>query len=129
MAYSSDNALYVSDLKRGSFFADQWMKELGLKQKKEWPGNQVKIGPALLINCPPTYPYAPLRVSKEMCKAKALITNGYAGGACQRLGRVPPILIDRYILKRDGAYQAWITPNSVEVKSIRKSLGQRPWSF
>lgn len=128
LAYRKEDILYVSDLKRGSFFTDQWVKELGLKQKKEWPEAQIKIGPALVVHHPYSKPYTPLQVSKEMCSAKALITTGYAWRECKQWGRIPPILIDRYTLKRDGTYQAWISAASIEVESVRKSLGQRPWS-
>jgi len=124
LAYRKGNTLYVSDLKRGSFFTDQWMKELGLPEKKEWSEPQVKLGPALLIH----YPYPPSPITKEMCSAKALITTGYAWRACKRWGHIPPLLIDRYTLKRDGTYQAWITKNGIDGESVRKSLGKRPWS-
>lgn len=128
LAYGKEGTLYVSDLKRGSFFTDQWMKELGLEQKKEWVTPQIKIGPVLLIHHPYSQPYTPLRVTKEMCFAKALITTEYAWKECKRWRHSPVILIDRYTLKRDGTYQIWITPNGVEVESVRKSLGHRPWS-
>lgn len=128
LAYRKEDTLYVSDIKRGSFFTDQWMKELGLKQKKEWPEPQIKIGPALMIHNPYSHPYTPLQITKEMCFAKALITTGYAWQECKQWQHIPPILIDRYTLKRDGTYQAWVTPSRVEVESVRKSLGQRPWS-
>lgn len=128
IAYQSDNTLYVSDLKRGSFFTEQWMKELGLKQKKEWPADQVRIGPALLVRSP-SFPLKPsLRVSKEMCQVKALITTSYAWRDCKRWGYMPDVFIDRYTLKRDGAYQLWMTPEDIHVKSVRTSLGLRPWN-
>lgn len=128
LAYQKDDILYVSNLKRGRFFTDQWMKELGLQHIKEWREPQVKIGSALLVHHPYSKPYTPLYVTKEMCCAKTLITTGYAWRECQQWRHVPPILIDQYTLKRDGTYQAWITKSGIEVISVRKSLGQRPWS-
>jgi hypothetical protein len=128
LAYKKEDTLYVSDIKRGGFFTDQWMKELGLKQKKEWANPQVKIGSVLLAHHPYSYPYIPLQVTKEICTSKALITTGHAWRECKRWGHMPFILIDRYTLKRDGTYQIWITSNAIKVESVRKSLGNRPWS-
>ncbi len=128
LAYRKEDALYVSDIKRGSFFTDQWMKELGLKQKKEWAAPQVRIGSVLLVHHPYAHPYTPLQITKEMCTSKALITTGYAWRECKKWGHIPPILIDRYTLKRDGTYQARIIANNIDVESVRKSLGHRPWS-
>ena len=127
-AYQKKDALYVSNLKHGSFFTDQWMKELGLNQKKEWTSHQVKIGPALLVHSPYSHPYIPLQITKEMCLAKALITTAYAWRECKQWGHIPPLLIDRHTLKRDGTYQVWVTKSNIEVVSVRKLLGQRPWS-
>ena len=129
IAYRSKDTLYVSNLKRGSFFADQWMKELGLKQKKSWPEDRVKIGSVLLVRSPDFYDPSPFEVSEEMCQEKALITTGYAWRECKEWGRIPRILIDRYTLKRDGTYQFWVTSNGLEKKCVRKSLGQRPWNL
>src|SRR5690606_20343569 len=67
LAYRKEDALYVSNLKRGSFFTDQWIKELGLKQKKEWAAPQVRIGSVLLVHHPYAHPYTPLQITKEMC--------------------------------------------------------------
>lgn len=124
LAYQKDSFLYVSDLKRGSFFTDQWMKELGLQAKKAWLEPHVKLGPALLVH----YSYPPLPITKEMCLAKAFITTGYAWQECRRWGHIPSIFVDRYTLKRDGTYQVWIIKNDIQVKSVKKSLGKRPWS-
>ncbi|MGV8948450.1 MAG: ComEC/Rec2 family competence protein, partial [Candidatus Paracaedibacter sp.] len=128
LAYKKEDTLYVSDLKRGSFFTDQWMKELGLKQKKEWATPQIKIEDILLIHHPYSRPYTPLRITKAMCSTKALITTSYAWRECKRWGHSPPILIDRFTLKRDGTYQIWLIPHAIKVESIKKSLGDRPWS-
>ncbi|MBX9805492.1 MAG: ComEC family competence protein [Alphaproteobacteria bacterium] len=128
LAYHKDNILYVSDLKRGRFFTDQWMKELGLRELREWPETRVKLGSVLLINHPYSSPYTPLQMTRERCSVKALVTTGYAWKDCKRLGSKPKILIDRYTLKRDGTYQIWISETEVCVKSVRKSLGKRPWS-
>jgi competence protein ComEC len=124
MAYRSENVLYVSHLKQGSFFTDQWMKELGLKQKKEWTEDQVKIGPVLLIR-PRTFP---LKIPKEACQEKALVTTAYVWRECKSWRHMPETLIDRYTLKRDGACQLWVTPQEVEVKSVHTSLAERPWN-
>lgn len=128
LAYKKEDTLYVSDLKRGSFFTDQWMKELGLKQKKEWVNPQIKIENILLIHHAYSRPYTPLHITKEMCFAKTLITTGYAWRECKQRGHIPPTLIDRYILKRDGTHQIWLTPHAIKVESIKKSLGHRPWN-
>jgi len=111
-------------MKRGSFYTDQWMKELGLSQKHEWPEDQIKLGPLLLVRSPD---FSAI-ISKEMCHQKGLVTTGYAWRECKEWGHIPRILIDRYTLKRDGTYQLWVTPNHIEIKSVRKSQGQRPWS-
>lgn len=125
LAYQQQGILYVSNLKRGSFFTDQWMKELGLKQKKEWLAPEVKIGNILLVR---HRPYTPLQMTEDACFAKALITTGYAWRTCNRRGHVPSILIDQYTLKRNGSYQAWVSPNTIKIKPVRESLGKRPWS-
>jgi len=125
LAYQKDNVLFVSDLNRGNFFTDQWMKELGLKEKKPWPTQQIKVGPVLLLK----RQNMPLKISKEMCSAKTFITNGYALQACQKWGHIPLLLIDQAILKRDGTYQIWLTKDGVDAKSVLKALGKRPWSL
>jgi len=124
MAYRSKETLYVSSLKRGSFFRDQWMKESGVSQKKEWPGDRIKIGPVLLVR----FQNSPLKFSKEMCQKEALVTTGYAWRDCKRWKSLPDILIDRYTLKRKGTCQLWVTPHGVDVKFVRPFLGKRPWS-
>lgn len=124
IAYRSEEALYVSSLKRGNFFTDQWMKEAGLKQKKEWPDDRVKIGPVLLVRSP----NPPLKFSKGMCQEKALITTGYAWRDCKRWGSLPDILIDRYTLKHYGTCQLWVTPKGIDVKHVPAFLGKRPWN-
>jgi competence protein ComEC len=125
IAYRLKDTLYVSDLKRGSFFTDQWMKELGLTHKKEWLDDQIKIGPVLLAR----FKGPSFNPSKGMCQEKILITTGYAWRACKREQCMPDILIDRYTLKRDGSYQLWVTPNDIDIKSVRAFFGKRPWSL
>lgn len=127
IAYSAKDTLYVSDLKRGSFYTDQWMKELGLKEKKEWPQDQVKVGSILLIRSRDYFHNSPSTFSKDMCQGKGLITTGYAWRECKQWKSMPNILIDRYTLKRDGTFQIWVTDEKVEKKSVRTSLGKRPW--
>jgi competence protein ComEC len=121
IAYTSTDTLYVSSLKRGSFFTDQWMKELGLKQKKEWPQDQVKIGSVMLLRTS--------EFSQSHCDEKVLITTGYAWRECKEWGHTPKTLIDRYTLKRDGTYELWVTSKGVEKKCLRKEMGLRPWSL
>lgn len=121
MAYPKDKTLYVSSLKRGQFFTDQWMKELGLNQKQEWPNSHMQIGPVLLAK-----PY--LKITQAICQHKALVTTRYAWKLCKRTHHMPDILIDRHILKRNGTYQLWITSKGIDVRAVRQSLGRRPWN-
>jgi competence protein ComEC len=120
IAYTQDNKLYVSNLKRGGFYTDQWLKELGLTQRLQWEGNSQKIGPILLLSSS--------SMSKEACSQRILITNGYAWRYCKTVQQTPLILIDRYILHRDGTYQVWLTEEKVIIKSVRQQLGNRSWN-
>lgn len=124
IAYRKDDTLYVSNMKRGLIYSDQWMKELGLKHKKDWPEDLIKVRPVLLLR---SHSY-PLKISRQMCQAKGFITNGYAWRECNHLNLIPRIFVDRYTLKRDGTYQIWIQGNEVSIKSIKRSLGIRPWT-
>lgn len=124
IAYSLNNVLYVSNLKRGTFYTDQWMKELGLKQKREWPQDQVHLGNNLLVRSPDY----DLPISKEMCQHPCLVTTGYAWHACREWGHIPKIIIDRYTLKQRGTAQLWIDNNYSRVKFVKKEMGQRPWT-
>jgi competence protein ComEC len=128
IAYTAKDTLYVSDLNRGTFYTDQWMKELGLKQKKEWFQDQLKVGPVLLIRSREYSRDSPSMISKDMCQEKGLITTSYAWRSCKQWKSMPTILIDRYTLKRDGTFQIWTKFENVEIKSVHKSLGKRPWS-
>jgi len=129
LAYVQDNTLYASSLEKGKFYTDQWMKEQGARQKKEWPQHAIKIGPVHMINQPFISGEPMLKITKEMCSGKALITTGYAWHACKRYHQMPEILIDKYTLKRDGSYEIFVTSKNLEVKSVRAFLGKRPWSY
>lgn len=120
IAYRHNNQLYVSDLNRGAFYTDQWLKELGFTQKVQWEGNSLKIGSIFLLRPPP--------MSKAACFQKILITNGYAWKYCNRIKHIPQVLIDRQTLLRDGTYQVWLSGEKTIIKSVRQSLGNRPWN-
>lgn len=124
IAYSLRDVLYISNLKKGSFYANHWMKELGLTQKKEWTQDQVHLGNCLMIR---SSDYN-LPISKEMCQHPCLITTGYAWRECREWGHLPKILIDRYTLKKEGIAQIWTNTNFIKVKFVKRELGIRPWS-
>ncbi len=44
-------------------------------------------------------------------------------GAC----RGPRVVIDRFDLWRNGAYALWLSPDGIEVRSVREASGERPW--
>jgi competence protein ComEC len=124
IAYSLRDVLYISNLKKGSFYTNQWMKELGLTQKKEWTQDQVHLGNCLMIR---SSDYN-LPISKEMCQHPCLITTGYAWRECREWGHLPKILIDRYTLKKEGIAQIWTNTNFIQVKFVKRELGIRPWN-
>ena len=124
IAYSLKDVLYVSSLKRGSFYTDQWMKELGLKQKREWTQDQVVLGNSLLVRSPNNN----LAISNEMCQHSCLVTTGYTWHDCRKWGHTPKILIDRKTLKKEGTAQIWIKKNCMQVQFVKRELGVRPWS-
>jgi competence protein ComEC len=125
IAFHNKKVLYVSDMKRGNFYSDQWMKELGISQKIEWPDTKVNRGLALLLSTQ----NMKLNVSRQMCQERALFTTGYAWKACKRLNQLPTTIIDRFNLNRGGTHQIWIKGDQSIVKSVRKFLGDRPWNI
>ena len=140
IAYKDQQTLYVSDLKRGCFYTDQWMKESGLKQKKLWVSNEAMVGPVFLMHLVPALTsrrytrfrpasyYYPPPVLKDICYKPFVITTSYIWRNCKKAGHIPDTLIDRFTLKNEGTQLIWVNKNNVIIRSVNKSLGHRSWN-
>jgi len=63
-------------------------------------------------------------LAEDCARATVVIAlEPVARGACPGPGTV----IDRFDLWRNGAYALWLSPDAIEVRSVREASGERPW--
>ncbi|HEX9771072.1 MAG TPA: ComEC/Rec2 family competence protein [Kiloniellales bacterium] len=65
------------------------------------------------------------RALAEDCAAATVVIalEPVPDGACPG----PRLVIDRFDLWRNGAYALWLSPDGIEVRSVREVSGERPW--
>lgn len=139
IAYRSNDTLNVSSLKRGSFAAETWMKELGLNQLKSW-NDQIAFYPSeaaskiTLIATPYFDGQGKKRSYLEMtnyvsqyCRSKSWLTsNGYIWKICKNQTNSLKV-IDRFQLKKNGTYYIWVNHDDIKMINAAEYFGNRPW--
>ncbi|MCX7338526.1 MAG: ComEC/Rec2 family competence protein [Alphaproteobacteria bacterium] len=137
MAYRSLGKLYASSLKAGYFFAQQWVKELGLSRIEPWP-NPIIIIPIkpdqkiTLVSNPyywnKDYPDLTFKSTiRTWCTKDAIVLgNGYLWRYCRKKN-FTSILIDRFTLKQKGTQFIRVKDGLVRVINLGETLGKRPW--
>lgn len=122
MAYHQGDTLYVSGEKRGGFFSDLWMRELGLSQKKVWDSPTVTFDKGVILMTG-----FKQDLSDPCQTSQVIISTGYVWKKC-KIKKKRPYIIDRYTLNKFGTQFIWIKEGRVTSESVRSFLGNRPWT-
>nr|MBP9752221.1 ComEC/Rec2 family competence protein [Pseudomonadota bacterium] len=119
IAYLKDEQFYISPVKgtKGSFFYNQWRQEQGFLDHKIFGIEQPFKEITLIFN--------PWEIDKNILKnidcPSKILTNGYLKKCYDK----SIYIVDRSHLKKDGTHFIWLDP--FKVKTIKQSLGIRPW--
>lgn len=128
----ADGALHVSNLNRGRFQRDVWLRLAGQEEGEARAFPQTSDG---ALSCDAlgcvyrargrTVALARDRAAliEDCWRADAVIGDFPIGRACRGQARV----IDRFALAREGAHALWLDPSGIRVETVNGARGQRPW--
>lgn len=133
----ADGALHVSDLNRGRFQREVWLRLAGQEEgdARAFPQTSDNALSCDALGCVyrargRTVALARDRAAliEDCWRADAVIGDfpifdRGLGRACRGQARV----IDRFALAREGAHALWLDPSGIRVETVNGARGQRPW--
>lgn len=133
----ADGALHVSNLNRGRFQRDVWLRLAGQEEgeARAFPQTSSNATGDGSLACDAlgcvyrargrTVALARDRAAliEDCWRADAVIGDFPIGRACRGQARV----IDRFALAREGAHALWLDPAGIRVETVNGARGQRPW--
>ena len=131
----ADGAMALTDARGKSFERDLWLRRLAVREASAWP--DAGLGPSGAIGCDGAGCIVRLGGGRTV----ALIREAAAAEDCgradyavlltrlpRRLCRGAEVVVDGYVLWRDGAHAVRFTEDGPVVDTVRAHRCDRPWS-
>ena len=133
MAARADGTLLLSSSRAARLHADSWLRREGYSAPGDWPSRGASADGTLSCDSLGCIYRARGQIAAlvqsqdalddDCATAAIVIATVPAGKACTG----PAVVIDRFDLWRRGSYAVWLDPGHIDVKSVRRWQGQRPW--
>ena len=126
-----------SQLRANRFEADIWMHRAGQEEREAWPTEGYGADGWLLCDALGCLYRAEEKLvaiawhaaalAEDCAVADLVISLEPARDLCRESGSRAPIVIDRFDLWRNGGHAIWLGGDSIQIRSVAETRGNRPW--
>lgn len=133
-ARGPDGRLTLSERSRQTFVREQWLRRAAQAQALDWPpdGDWLRCDAAGCIYRRNGWTVAlarsPAALQVDCTRVDLLVAAFPVPRGCPGHGASAVIVIDRFSLWREGGHSVALREEGIEIRTVRDTRGQRPWT-